>query len=244
MELKVFLLNRNYPEKLVDTGIQKAKSINKQELRTQRPKTKESVLPYVSTFNPKNPEAFQVIQSVLPILQADEHMNNILQNNTVIKSKRQSKSLKKLLTKAKFGPTNNAIPKVRKCGRPNCGTCFYIQEKTVFEFKNNMKFTIKYDMDCSCQAVVYVITCNGCNEHYIGQTGDFRKRVTVHKQQIRHLEYSQIPLSGHIKNCAKDKNPQFYIFPFYKFYNASTETERLLKEKRFIEIFKPKLNAI
>ena len=105
-----------------------------------------------------------------------------------------------------------------------------------------MTFTVKSDIDCSCPEIIYAITCNGCNENYIGQTGDFRKRVTVHKQQIRRPEYSKIPLSDHIRTCAEGKNPQFYIFPMYRFFHQSTETERLIKEKRFIQIFKPKLN--
>ena len=53
-----------------------------------------------------------------------------------------------------------------------------------------------------------------------------------------------IPLSRHIRNCAKTFQPMFNIFPLYKFFHQSTENERRIKEKRFIDIFKPKLNAV
>ena len=89
-------------------------------------------------------------------------------------------------------------------------------------------------MDCSCKGKIYVITCNGCQENYIGQTGDFRKRVTVHKQQIKEKKNEKIPLSGQIPNCAKDKKLHFYIFPLYNFIHASTKSGRTIKDYQLI----------
>lgn len=107
-----------------------------------------------------------------------------------------------------------------------------------------MSFTIRSNITCSNKCVIYVITCNGCQENYIGQTSDLRKRVTVHRQQIRQSEYTMIPLSEHVRTCARTKNPLFFICPIYRFFKESTENERTIKEKRFIQIFKPKLNAL
>ena len=114
-------------------------------------------------------------------------MNNFLQNNTVIKSHRQPKNLKQLLTKAKFeDKPNNPHPKVFKCGRSNCGIYESIIERESFQFKNGSIFHVKSNMDCSSKNLLYVITCQGCWENYIGQTGnEMRKRMTVHRQQIR-----------------------------------------------------------
>ena len=212
----------------------------------RKPKENEQieVIPYVSTFNPKNPEFYSLIHNHLSILNTDPKMKKVINEKKVIKSKRQPKNLKKLLTRAKYTEEDTETPTVKKCLRPNCGTCPHIMEKNTFEFKNNLKFKIKCNMDCSCKEVIYVITCNGCQEHYIGQTQELRKRVTVHKQQIRQQEYEQIPLSRHIRICAKNKNPNFYIFPFYKFFHKSTESERIIKENKFIHIFKPRLNAL
>jgi hypothetical protein len=43
--------------------------------------------------------------------------------------------------------------------------------------------------------------------------------------------------------CKKNLSPNFTVFPFYKFLRETTETERELKEKRFIQGYKPTLNA-
>lgn len=172
-------------------------------------------------------------------------MKKVVETKSIIKSKRQHKNLKKILTKAKYiHCSENPEPSVKKCGKANCGTCTHLQELTEFEFKNKMTFKVKSNIDCSCKQVIYVLTCNGCKENYIGQTGDFRKRMTIHKQQIRQPQYEMISLSRHIRNCAKDETPWFYVFPMYRFFHNSTESERVIKEKRFIEIFKPKLNMM
>ena len=155
-ELRQFLINRKYPLNLITKGIDKAKSLTKVELRNQQrsPKNKD-VIPFVSTFNPKNPEIFTMIHSSLPILKTDIRMNKILQQKQIIKSKRQSKNLKKLLTRAKYEQSNKDEPSIKKCGKNNCGTCEYLLEGQTFEFKNKMQFTIKYSLDCSCENIIY-----------------------------------------------------------------------------------------
>ena len=244
-ELKAYLLQRGYPINVIRNGITKAKAIPRYELRQEKVRAElPEVIPYVSTFNPKHPEIYSLIHNNMSVLNNDQRMNRVITENKFIKSKRQSKNLKKLLTRAKYVEhTENNIPSVKKCGRPNCGTYPYLQEKDVFRFKNGMLFTIRSNITCSNKCVIYVITCSGCQENYIGQTSDLRKRVTVHRQQIRQSEYSMIPLSGHIRTCAINKNPIFFICPIYRFFKETTENERIIKEKRFINIFKPMLNA-
>ena len=99
-------------------------------------------------------------------------------------------------------------------------------------------------MTCVSSNILYVITCAGCGENYIGQTGDtLQHRMTVHRQQIREPKYQCTKVSQHIRECAKNLSPNFTVFPFYKFLRETTETERELKEKRFIQGYKPALNA-
>ena len=82
-------------------------------------------------------------------------------------------------------------------------------------------------MDCSSKNLLYVIKCEGCEENYIGQTGnDLRKRMTVHRQQIKDPSTRKIPLSAHLSECAGNKDNYFTLFPFYKF-PINGERERL-----------------
>ena len=173
------------------------------------------------------------------MLQADKTMSNIISKTKFIKCKRQLPNLKRILIKSEFNETEIS-PSVSKCNDPRCALCKYILEGSSLKIKDKL-FHIKESMDCTIQNVIYVLICNGCNEFYIGQTGDkLRNRRTVHDQQIRDPSTRQIPLSAHIDNCSK-KDPKYLIFPFYKCHSNSVSA-RLSKERYFINIFKPKLN--
>ena len=241
-ELKSFLIKQKYPLQIIEHGINRAMSLDKDVLRTVKEKSEEKIIPYVSTHNPQDPEMFQVILDNVPILKEDDKMRNILTKYKLIKSKRQPYNLKRLLTKAKF--TSNNTPKVTKCNKPTCGLCIHLLEGHSFTFRCGKNFTIHENMSCDVKNVVYVMKCRGCGEEYIGETGNpLRQRVTIHNQQIRDPKTRMLKVSEHIANCAHALNPKYNIFPFYKMYSEST-TLRRAKEKLFINTLKPKLNRI
>ena len=211
-------------------------------MRKVRNNTEPEVIPYVSTYNPRNAELFGQILNNIPILQNDERMKAVLQKHPIIKSKRQSKSLKTILTNAKLSTVTD-IPKVTKCNRFNCGVCAYLIEGSEFKFKTGHIFRIKNNFSCYSENLIYVITCKGCGEHYIGQTGNtLRQRMTVHRQQIRVPYTRMISLSEHISNCAGSTIPNYYIFPIYQCAPKTTEDQRINKEKLFILKYNPVLN--
>lgn len=198
---------------------------------------------YVSTFNPKNPELFGTILDNLNILHEDQKMNNILQTNTIIKSKRQPQNLKRLLTRAKFDEIVQ-IASINKCHRANCGLCKCIIVGNSFTFKCGKTFHVTTNMGCDAINLIYVMQCTGCDEEYIGETGDsLRHRMTVHRQQIRNSSVRILHVSNHMANCARNSEIPFRLFPLYKM-KGTDATLRKMKESYFIDLFKPKLNRI
>ena len=109
-----------------------------------------------------------------------------------------------------------------------------------FTFANQKTFKVNAAMSCDVKNVIYVITCRGCGENYIGETTNLRHRTTVHNQQIRDPGTREIPLSVHLDTCS-NADPKYFIFPFYKMPNMDS-SRRKLKEAHFIKVFKPKLN--
>lgn len=166
-------------------------------------------------------------------------MNNILSTSNLIKSKRQSWSLKKILTKARY-ESNDKIYEVKKCNRPRCKVCSYLREGNEITFNRDKIFKVKANMTCDSKNLIYSIICNGCQKKYIGETTNLRSRVTLHNQHINHTELRQIPLSTHLDNCSRHV-PKYQIFPFYKMTNDD-RIKRRLKEEHFINIFHPELN--
>ena len=237
-ELFNILLKRKYPFEVIKTGILNAIKIPRNSLLTLQNNKDEHVLPFVSTHNPRNKEVFGVLKNNLFMMNNDETMKRIMNNNKIIKCKRQLPNLKQILIKSEF--RYNESPRVSKCNEPRCGLCSCLIEGSTLQLKDKT-FYVKESMNCTVKNVLYVLTCNGCGEFYIGQTGDkLRNRRTVHDQQIRDPSTRQLPLSTHLDKCS-NITPKFSIFPFYKFY-IDNVSARLSKEHYFMSIFEPKLN--
>ncbi len=124
-ELSTFLKHQDYPDKLIEDGIEKAKLLTVEQLRTPRPKNKKDIIPFVHTHNPCISNIYNVIKSNVPILMESENMSGKLTKNSIIDSKRQPRNLKQILTKAKFrsGSNTEGNKEVKICGDPRCGIC-------------------------------------------------------------------------------------------------------------------------
>ena len=206
--------------------------------------SKENTIPYVSTFNPYNAEMFGICTNNLHILYSDDKMKDALNGTKLIKSEIQPPNLKKLLTRTKLTENSTAQRKVTNCGHPYCSLCLYMPNGSSYNFDRKV-FQVNADMICDVglRNVIYVITCNGCREYYIGQTVDkLRTRRTIHAQQKRDHTTRQIPLSQHLDLSSEDKL-KFKIFLFCK-VNSENISVRLGKGKCFISCFKPKLNHL
>jgi hypothetical protein len=239
-ELLGYLNKQNYPKSLIQAGIDRAKSLDRKQLLTEeRSVNNKETIAYVSTFNPRNPELFSEIIHDINILKRDPHMRNVLENYQIIKSKRQPPNLKRILTKAKYTETTSN-PKVSRCLRPNCGLCTYLIEGEAINTRQGQTITTKTDMSCDVKNVIYIIICKGCKGEYIGETNELRKRITVHRQQIRNPLTRMLKVSEHIDNCTQTE-PKFSVFPFYKMQTDSVLKRRQM-EQHFITLFKPNLN--
>ena len=213
--------------------------LNREELINPPPRNCDSkILPFVTTHNPKNPNMTPIVQQLNHILKSDEEMKDVLQNYKFVNSKRQPKNLRRILCSSKYHKKSNF--RVNKCKDPRCGTCPFLKEGQTCNF-HGKEFTINADMSCDSKNLIYVITCSGCRQIYIGETGTtLRARIRVHKQHIKEPAYRKIKLSEHLAVCG---NGHFNVFPFYKLFTNNL-VERREKEKYFIHSFKPTLNSL
>ena len=58
--------------------------------------------------------------------------------------------------------------------------------------------------------------CAGCSLEYKGETGNLRKRVTVHNQQIRDPRTRILKVSADIDTCASSHTPSITNSHFIK----------------------------
>ena len=95
---KMNLSKYQYPKQLTEFGINKALSIPLQELRTPKKISNDNSLPFVTTYNPNNPNVYEMIDKSVECLKRNKVDG--FENLRVINSNRQAPNLKRILTKA------------------------------------------------------------------------------------------------------------------------------------------------
>ena len=151
-QLRDILRHQDYPEKIIENGIKKAKSIPQETLRKPTEKsTDKNTLIFVSTHNPLNPDIFQIIKRTLPMLDASPRMKQAITNKRIIQSKRQPPNLKEMLTRARFTmEETDSQPKIQRCKDTRCKTCHELQTGSKIRLgQKRERFEIKRKMNCS-----------------------------------------------------------------------------------------------
>ena len=98
--LKLNLNKYQYSKQLTEFGINKALSIPLQELHTPKTISNDNSLPFITSYNPNNPNVYEIIDKSVECLK--QNKPDGFENTRVIKSKRQAPSLKKDSTKTEF----------------------------------------------------------------------------------------------------------------------------------------------
>ena len=243
-ELQSNLVKRNYPKEVIKMGIDRAKNLDLHTLRTPRERQQSNSISFVETYNPNYESFSKTINSTLTFLDGSARMKEVLKDKHIIHSKRQAPSLKNILTKAKF-EENDKTYTTSKCGNGRCKCCENIIETSSYHFSDiNLEFQIRSDMNCNSRNLIYVLFCNGCNQRYVGQSGDeLRSRCRVHRQHISNPEDAPLFVSKHIKQCAGSLEPSFRILPIYKM-KTEDKDQRIKMEMHFITKLCPSLNML
>ena len=197
-------------------------------------------MPFITTFNPNNPNIYSTIKSSVNCLKN----NNVsgFHNIKLIQSKRQSPNLKKLLTKAEFG---EVLSGTFNCSDKRCECCNYLLINDHYTFKNvQITFKLKNHFTCDSFNLIYVVICGTCKEEYIGERGKgktkLRNRVSVYRQHIWQPQFQQLKVEGHLRVCG---NGEFRIFPLLQMRSQDTSL-RQSYETRFQQKSKTKLNKL
>ena len=239
-ELRQILIKKNYPISVINKGIEKAQKLSLTELRTPKVNNEENILPFITDFCPNAPEVFTFIKRNFSTMNRSPRMKEVLENVKLIRSNRQGPSLRKILTRARFGadPNHGAF----KCNLdPRCMCCKDIKEtNTVYFPEVNGTFHIRSTMTCISKNLIYKLTCLGCNASYIGETGDeLKNRTSGHRSGIMNDDKLEVDI--HIHRCTRDLLKKFEVIPFYKIKEDNISL-RKAKESYFISLFKPELN--
>ena len=166
-------------------------------------------------------------------------MNRMMSGTPIINSKRQPKSLLRILSRSKFDMEEQQC-RITKCGRSRCKTCPSLIEGESFKFTNGKSFKVKNTMNCVTKNVIYSLICPKCGQFYIGQTkNELCLRMNLHRQQTNNEEHRFLKVNRHLHECASGR---FNVFSLYKVTNSSDSFGDEI-EQRLINVLNPELNA-
>ena len=229
-----------YPKQLTEFGINKALGIPLQELPTLKTLSNDNNLPFITTYNPNNPNVYEMIDKSVECLKRNKADG--FENLWVIKTELQVPNLKKILAKAEFSQKQVAV---YKCPDKRCECCAGLLLGNSCTFKNVDKtFNLKTYFSCDSYNLLYIIICPTCGEEYTGETGigktKLRDRVRVYRQHIRQPEYQKLKVEEHLRTYGKGT---FKIFPLLQMWSSEIDLRRRY-ERNFMKKYKTKLNNL
>ena len=215
-------------------------SIPLQELRTPKTISNDNSLPFITTYNPNNPNVYEMIDKSVECLKRNKVEG--FANLRVIKSKRQALNLKKILAEAEFSQKQ---VEVFKCADKRCECCASLLLGNSYTFKNvDETFNLKAHFSCDSYNLLYIVICPTCGEEYTSETGvgksKLRDRVRVYWQHIRQPEHQKLKVEEHLRTCGEGT---FKIFPLLQMRSSEIDLRRSY-ERNFMKKYETKLNNL
>jgi hypothetical protein len=211
-ELKNLLLSRGYSPGVVNGAIEEARKIPRQEALKQVEKKIQSRPVFVTQYDPRLPSITNIVRKHWrSMVTQDPKLQEVFPDPPLIAYK-VAPNLKSKLVRAKIGPApptrpRRSRPGMRKCGKPGCSVCPYIQPGQTFQATaTNYKVPLTSEVDCLTTNICYAITCGlaRCGQQYIGQTSkSLKERFRQHLGYVdRNIEATgrHFNLPGHSKS--------------------------------------------
>ena len=192
-ELKEWLMDRGYPERLVEEQIGRAKLEDRNGLldrnRFNR-KNDRDVL--VLSYHPcLSKNVHSIVRNAHPILQVDAEHRRVFSEVPMV-SYRRAKSLCDILVRARV--PKEQVPSEWGCkgcnGRSDCQVCQAITSDTHFSSNvTGQTYEIRGGpFHCNSKNVVYLMECRKCSIQYVGSSGS-NKKDSDNRMRCRYNDY-------------------------------------------------------
>ena len=194
-ELKDLLISRNYNSKLIDSAIERALSVSREESLKRVVKKRTDRVIFSLKYHPALPPVNRIVFKAWNTMVKNPYLKEIFPKPPMVAYKRPQ-SLRDILVKAKLPQPSSKRPKrnsngMKKC--LNCNICPYVSCYSVIKSSvDNSPVNISSTVDCNTRNVIYLIDCLKCKNQYIGQTGrSFKERIREHLGYIRNNKISE-----------------------------------------------------
>ena len=211
-ELKELLLSRDYKASVVNTAIERARSVSREDALKKTEKTTNNQRPvFVIQYDPRLPSITSIVKKHWRTMTSlDPQLKETFPLPPLVAYKvppnLKSKLVRARVPKQPAARPRRLVPGMTRCGKANCPACPYIATgKTFSATSTNFKMDLATPMDCSTRNICYAITCSvaHCRQQYIGQSGrSLKERLSEHLNYIdKNVEATgrHFNLPGHSK---------------------------------------------
>ena len=196
----------NYPSKMLEKFIEKAKTMSRDDLLKKEKNKKE-----------KNVNRHEKNDSIMVVSTHGRDKELIKTTKTLEKNypglkfkyvKKTGPSLKKMLTKSKeiaLGPSKGFT---KKCDRARCKSCNLMSQKNYLKIKGNKGKLYTAKGNCQTKNLIYNAQCKLCQKMYVGKsTQPFSERINGHRGAF----YDCIKKEGKVKIRKKNDEDELIL---------------------------------
>ena len=236
-DLKIWLRECGYPDKVIDRGIHTA------SLQGPAPEKQGKVIPLINTFysNYSHEHLITVAKQLIGT-SSDPRVKKAFENVQFVQAFKQPPNLLRTLSNSKFiQPSAEEKPRgTYKCSNSKCKICrLYLQEEASITMANGTIWEIRSRPNCHSMNIIYYLVCSFCGGSSIGKTDHCRDRTNNHISDCRHGTGADF--DKHVFACGKlglipDIEERNKLEPFFKLHIMleCNDYQRLLGyEKKF-----------
>lgn len=199
-EMKQHFLHRGYNRETVESQMQKAANIPREESLQPQERRVEQRTPLITTYDPRLPPLSYITKRNHHILQLSDRLKRSVPVPPMI-AYRRPRNLRDLLVRADLKPPLRQPPGNRPCGGCGCKTCpMLLPTDCITSPITGITHQIKVAATCKTTNVVYVIQCQRCSQQYVGETEQaLHERINSHRSDVR-LKKLEKPVAAHFNS--------------------------------------------
>jgi hypothetical protein len=250
--LKSKFTTRAYPSRLVNQQVNKVLALNRSDLLTYRSKTATEaddktflplIIPYHNNLGQHLHKHFFKLWSTF--INSNDKINNTFGHETPQIVYKRNKTIGQTVVKAypfKFNTDSDNLANLQSleqeatkiCNSKKCYCCTHYIPEDSFQ-ANGQQFVLSPMFTCNSQNVIYLIKCQFCNLHYIGQTKrTLRERLNNHRSDINTKKQTAVAIHFN----SPGHNLQHLKIAVVESLNNKTVQEKLNIEKNWIKTIK------
>ena len=237
-ELKDRLVERGYPDDLIEGGFKRADDTERDNLlggNTRKSKTIDRV-PLVITYSNYLPSIRKVLKDKKHLLRHSEHLSDIFKRDSLV-SYRRGRNLKDMLVHAKTKRLLRGERGPQNCGK-NCVICRRMfSESALIQGPSKSSCTFDRTIGCKSFNVIYGVYCKVCHcLCYVGETGGaLYARLANHLSTIRtNSSAMEFPVAGHFNSTGHSLDDILFV-GLERVWKKEVIYRRL-RERRWIDL--------